>query len=144
MAEVLGVVASGIAVTQLADQFVRSMHNLHTFWRDVQDAPKSIANILEELEILGLILQNHLIQDGNVPTQGGTSAIGRCLEYCNKTAEDLESTVAKLKLSPDANVRRKRWISIKGAFLKGDIQVIQTRLDRAKGMLNMAMSACSL
>ncbi|CAG8951511.1 hypothetical protein HYFRA_00007427 [Hymenoscyphus fraxineus] len=142
MVEILGVVASGIAVTQLADKFVRSMNNMHTFWRDVKDAPQSIGNILEELEILGLILRKNLGQ--HCSPQGEDSAILRCLEYCKKTSEGLESIVAKLKLDADVTASRKRWNNVKGAFKKGEIQDVQSRLDRAKEMLNLAISTCSL
>ncbi|KAK0109191.1 hypothetical protein ONS96_003014 [Cadophora gregata f. sp. sojae] len=62
MAEVLGVVASGIAVTQLAGQVAKSVIKLKECWDQVQEAPADIKYLLREIDSLNLIL-NH-IQEG--------------------------------------------------------------------------------
>jgi hypothetical protein len=53
VAEVLGVVASGIAVAPLADQIATRIRNIHAFWKSIRGAPQELNDALEELEILG-------------------------------------------------------------------------------------------
>ena len=54
MAEVLGVVASGVAVSQIAGQVTKSIFKLKQYWGQVQDAPDEIKYLLREIDSLNL------------------------------------------------------------------------------------------
>jgi hypothetical protein len=56
MAEVLGKVASGISVAQLAGQITSSIIKLKNYWNQIQNAPSDINRLLREIESLNLIL----------------------------------------------------------------------------------------
>jgi Fungal N-terminal domain of STAND proteins len=145
MAEVLGLFASGIAVTQLADGIVRSIRNIRDFWQSVRDAPKDLNDALEELEILGatlMELQNDLRNHGGRGLSG--TAASECLQYCRKAAGDLEAIVMGLKQGLDLKSGRRHWAAIKASFQKRALQDFQQRLDRAKSMLTLAISSYSL
>jgi hypothetical protein len=62
MAEVLGVVASGIAVAQIAGQITGSIVKLKSYWDQIEKAPAEINHLLREIESLNLILQ-HMQED---------------------------------------------------------------------------------
>jgi hypothetical protein len=145
MAEVLGVVASGIAVAQLADQIVRSIRNIHDFWQSIRDAPKDLNDALEELEILGdtlLGLQEDLSDRGGREMPGASAA--KCLQYCRKVADDLEAIVVGLQQGLDGKRGRRQLAAVKAVLQKRTLQDFQQRLDRAKWMLTLAIQGYSL
>jgi hypothetical protein len=94
MAEAIGFLASGIALSQLADQIVRSIRSLHKLWRDIRGGPASLATTLEELEILGDTL---LQLQGDTGRQNECRPGAKSLGYCQKTAEELEEITKKLQ-----------------------------------------------
>jgi hypothetical protein len=102
MAEVLGILASSIAVGQLTEQIVRGTRNLHDFWHSVRDAPKDIELLLEELKILGDTLTELQSDPGS---QDGSelrgSAVTNCLQYCKRTSDELETVIVGLQHNMD-------------------------------------------
>lgn len=146
MAEVLGVVASGIALGQLADQIIQSIRRLNEFWQSVKDAPRDLKNTFEELEILGetlLELQNGL-GPGNKGIELQGAAASRCLQYCSEIANELKNTVLELQQGLHGKRAGRHWAAIKVAFRKGALLELQKRLDRAKSMLMLAINCYSL
>jgi len=145
MAELVGVVASGIAVTQFAGQIVQNIRNIHDFWQSIRDAPKDLSDSLEELELLGdTLLELHNNIDRHAGHQlPGTSAM-RCMQYCRKVANDLEAIIVDLHEGLDGKKSRRHWVAIKAALRKQVLQDFQQRLDRAKSTLTLAISCYSL
>ena len=58
IAEVLGAVASGIAIGQLAASIARSIIAIKEGWSQVQDAPSEIDNLIRQIDSLNRILQH--------------------------------------------------------------------------------------
>ena len=58
MAEVLGAVASGIAIGQLAASIARSIIAIKEGRSQVQDAPAEIGNLIRQIDSLNRILQH--------------------------------------------------------------------------------------
>lgn len=143
--ELVGVVASGIAVAQLPGLIVQNIRNIHNFWQSIRDAPKDLSDSLEELELLGdTLLELHNSLDHHAGHQlPGTSAM-KCMQYCRKVADDLEAIVVDLHEGLDDKKSRWHWAAIKTALRKRALQVLQQRLDRAKSMLTLAISCYSL
>jgi hypothetical protein len=74
MAEVLGVVASGVSVVQIAGQLLSCIQGLRLLYRALRDTPGELQWILDELEILGEIFYDlGAIQTGT--SQPGHSAL---------------------------------------------------------------------
>lgn len=69
MAEIVGVVASGIAVAQLAGAIVGSTRKIYNFWSDIKDAPKHVSAMLVEVELMREILVE--LFDQNDPNRVG-------------------------------------------------------------------------
>ncbi|KAE9376176.1 ankyrin [Stipitochalara longipes BDJ] len=139
MAEAVGILASGIALGQLAEQIARSIRSLHSLWHDIQGGPASLADTLEELEILGdTLLQLH--------SDVGKQSIGRLgtksLDYCRKTAEELEDIARKLQagLNRQSGKMMKQWSKMKVVLGKREMKELQQKLERAKLMLSLAVN----
>ncbi|APA15417.1 hypothetical protein sscle_14g101870 [Sclerotinia sclerotiorum 1980 UF-70] len=62
MAEILGVIASGIAVAQVASAIVESIREIYSLTSEIKDAPKKLGDLLVEIEFLGEILVTMVIR----------------------------------------------------------------------------------
>jgi uncharacterized protein YoxC len=58
MAEVVGVVASSVAIGTLAAQMTSSVAKLKSYWDQVKDAPEDINDLIEQLEFFRQVLTN--------------------------------------------------------------------------------------
>jgi hypothetical protein len=56
MAELIGVVASGIAVATLAAQVVDNVRKLKAFWDSWEEAPKDLRCLADDIETLSAIV----------------------------------------------------------------------------------------
>jgi hypothetical protein len=56
MAEVIGIVASGISIAQIAGQVASSIVKIKNFWDQVKAAPDDINHLLREVDSFSLIL----------------------------------------------------------------------------------------
>jgi hypothetical protein len=143
MAEAIGFLASGIALGQLAEQIAHSIRSLHDLWHDIRGGPASLAATLEELEILGDTL---LQLQGDTGRQNERRPGAKSLGYCQKTAEELEEITKKLQRGLEGELGRgmRQWGKLKVVLGKREIWDLQQRLERAKSMLNLAVTCCAL
>ena len=105
MAEIVGVVASGISIGTLAAQVANSLIKLKSLWNELRDAPDDIKDLINEVEILNTILLD-LEDNGGSPVIGFEQQESRvdCLRYCQAASnkmrllvEDLASEMEKSK-----------------------------------------------
>ena len=138
MAEVLGVVASGISIGSLAGQLLESLQKIHRFWKNVDGAPKDIGDLIQELQVLASVfyeLMNQPADSQALPSQ----SIQTCLQYCCKILDELGPIVLKLHGDLAGGKQRKQWASIKSAFKKEDLRELTQRLERSKSTLGIAI-----
>ena len=140
MAEVVGVVASGISIGSLVIQLFESVQKLHRFWKLVDSAPKGIGNLIEELQILGSVFNELMTAPGNNQILSSQS-IQLCLQYCRRVLDELEPIVFRLHNDLSGSKHRKQWASLKSALWKEDIRDITERLERSKTMLIIAINS---
>ena len=143
MADVLGVVASGISVVSLAMQVVESLKKIYVFWKSIEGAPKDIGDMIEELQLLGAVLSELSKQSGSNGSALGT-LVHQCLCHCYKILEDLDPILTRLNEGIFAGKRKKQWASIKAALRKSEIQDLRQRLERSKSTLGLAISTYKL
>ncbi|KAI1358504.1 ankyrin repeat-containing domain protein [Xylaria arbuscula] len=142
MAEILGVVASGIAVGQLAVGVVEGIRNIRGVWSEFRDAPQDIENILEELEVLGqslLFIQKDLENRLN-NVNDSTAPIERVLEITLKAMTELNDIAKELSIGCElskAQRKKKQWRAL---IRKDDINRIREKLHRAVTFLNLAVN----
>jgi len=139
MAELLGVVASGISVASLAIQVVDSVLKLRECWDAIKNAPEDIRYLIDEIETLSLILSDV----GNNETQGDLPLIGqesakRSLELCQKGSDILHEVVKGLD---DQIGKGKKIGGFKAILKKGTIERLRDRLRSAQFMLMLSNQA---
>lgn len=112
MAEVLGIVASGISVAQLAGQVTSSIIKLREYWKQIQNAPADINRLLREIESLNLILCH--IQDDRARWECVGSNVGmqKSLELCKEDTYELCGLVNQLREKVEG---KKGWKKKVGA-----------------------------
>ncbi|KAI8950913.1 hypothetical protein F4801DRAFT_601725 [Xylaria longipes] len=127
MAEIIGVVASGIAIGQLAIGIVQGTRNIR------------------ELEVLGqslLFLQQDL--ENHPYAIDPAAAIGRILDITKKAATELNDIARELSIGHEqskAQRQRKKWQAL---IRKGDLSKIREKLHRAVTYLNVAVNGYSM
>jgi hypothetical protein len=101
MAEVVSIVASGIAVSQLASSIVASTHKLYEFCRDLKGAPRKVGHALKEVELLGKFIKG-------MNVEGNAEVLQEALAFCAEVVEEFESLLSNLKQGLDKKAGRDK------------------------------------
>ncbi|MCJ1387875.1 hypothetical protein MMC18_000718 [Xylographa bjoerkii] len=138
MAEVLGVVASGISIAGLAIQITTSIQQILDFWSSIKGAPTEIQNLLEELDLLAEILStvdDNSDNDENPPRQ---AAAVKATRYCQNAASCIDAVVKDLSKGFEMPRGRRHWTAVKAVLKDKTMSKSLQRLERAKTMLSLA------
>lgn len=145
MAEVIGVVASAIAVGQLTVQILNGVKRLRTFLGYAKGAPHRIADELREIELLGELLTE---LQGNFASEessaSSTSTIEKCVLLCREAADNIAAVVTELEKDLGRRKILRQWTTIQAALRKGELDEYQNRLSRAKPLLSLAVNCYTL
>ncbi|KAL2122954.1 hypothetical protein VTJ04DRAFT_3409 [Mycothermus thermophilus] len=143
MAEVLELVAGGIAIYQGAEALVKLAVSLRRLWKEIQDVPTTIQDTLTELERVAILLET--VKAELMPTAsecvGGGSAIpsiqSLAIAECHRVQRELEALVTDLA-SDIASKRglKKRVAQTRVVLKKDELEKHDRRLQRAVGFLN--------
>jgi len=144
MAEVLGVIASGISVVQIAGQLVKCVNQLHSICRSIRDFPSELQLVLNDIEILGELLQELYNTEETSIHPGGSSLLRASLAHCEAAASSLELVVARTNNRISQSNAKLSWKMIKGLWKKNEIANLKQRLNDAKLLLHLAMTSRSL
>jgi len=147
MAEVvLGAVASGITVGALVAQVTCSVVKLKSYWDQVQNAPREIQDLLEEVEILRHVLAaTEDNQRRKVALMSAPPHILMCLRHCKEEVvrlQDLTDTL-NIHLNAKSTVKRK-WASTKVVVKKEMLERCRMSLGRAISLLCLSQQAYSM
>jgi len=142
MAEILGIVASGIAVAQLTGQVGEAVAKLVKLWSQVQDLPESIADLLEELAemdplmacietaLLDQQLGDHLWMGDPLVQSLGNSK--RAISVLRDVATDLDE-----KIRAARGVKRK-LLNVKISLKREYIKRMERKLSRSLRTLQLS------
>lgn len=129
MAEIVGVVASGIAISQLAVHILSGIKKLHGFLNDAKGAPRTIADTLQELELLGDVLNGIQINCGS--DDATAAMLGKCVRYCQQAVDNAESVISGLGKGFQGQKGLRPWSALQATLRKGDLEEFQNRLNHA-------------
>ena len=139
MAEVLGVVASGIAVGTLAAKVTSCVVKLRDCWEQVKDAPADISTLLRQIDCFSLIVSQ--IQNGpRLPDLTfNNECLNRSLSLCEEGLGELADLVNEL----DEKIRdkggfRKKFGGLKVVLKKDDLKRAKSRMKSAISLLSLA------
>ncbi|KUJ20769.1 uncharacterized protein LY89DRAFT_730785 [Mollisia scopiformis] len=136
MAEILGLVSSGLSVASIAIQISDSVLKLKEFWSSVKDAPEDIKYLVDEIDTLGLILTDI----GNNERRRDSSLVGfasarKCLALCQKGSRILEEVANDLE---DKIGNKRRVGAFRAALKIGMVEKLRDRLKNAQFMLMLS------
>lgn len=144
MAEILSLVASGISVAQIAGSIVATSLKVKALLDEVKDAPESLREMLDHIELLTPILRDATTgsDDGPGTKPPATSHLQQALAACQAAGEQLELLARNLMSQIDlahGTARRKRAV-VKVVLKKGTLAQYETRLQKTIQLLTLAQS----
>ena len=138
MAEVLGVVASGISIGSLAIQLVDSVQQILDIWSSIKGAPENVQDLLEELRILGELL-SELTENGDEQAVPTRKSLLLAAQYCKKAIASVDKVLKDLADGiASSKGRTRNWSAIKAAVKDKVLERSMSRLERAKSLLVLA------
>ena len=142
MAEVIGVVASGVTIGTLATGVAISVFKLRSIWDQVQDAPDEFLYLIGELEHISDMLANSEEFQQRNPISSlilDSTYISRCLQRCRQAADQLKDLADGLSNDLESsNKLKKKRAATKIVLKKYQIDKYKARLDRTLRMLTMS------
>jgi hypothetical protein len=141
MAEVLGIITSGLAIGQLIGSITSSIIKLKEHWDQVKDAPGEIQSLLLEIDSLNLIL-SHIEQDrhqAGLPDISQNTCFEQSLSLCKQGTEELSVLVSELAVKIDGKKgwRRKAGAS-KVVLKREEVKKVKRRMKNAIRLLSLA------
>ncbi|KAK4444492.1 hypothetical protein QBC34DRAFT_442455 [Podospora aff. communis PSN243] len=148
MTEVLGVVASGIAVGQAVATLGHAIFAVKRLCDELNEIPEKIAYLLEELEILNPIVSD--VEGGlsaPIETASGPwndAAARRAVLSCQRASSALEGVASSLQRRISAaSGARKKVASLRALLKKDEVKLLEQRLESAIRILMVAQN-CQL
>ena len=142
MAEVVGVVASGISIATLAVQLTSSIAKLKSYWNELREAPDDIWLLIEELDELNILISNIRDELPRNPTSEATLASTtalQCLEHCQRGVSRLQRLTDNLYLDITKSRGIKlKWISAKVVMRKDEIAKCKSCLESSIRLLSLS------
>ncbi|KAH8595340.1 hypothetical protein B0O99DRAFT_483128, partial [Bisporella sp. PMI_857] len=134
MAEILGVVASGITVVGVAGKVGDRFIALKRLLNEIHNVPEVIASLMRDIEILEpLLTEMKKDFDDTIATGTASSTARTALSYCRKAMVDLDTMLEDLSVNLKSSRKLRRGKAKMKVVLGKDI------LDRCKDRLYAAM-----
>ncbi|KAK8119698.1 uncharacterized protein PG998_004324 [Apiospora kogelbergensis] len=145
MTEPLGVVASGIAVAQLGVATGGAILKLKKLWDQVNDAPETISDLIERLELIYPSVwdfERQCSQSGLPPMLWDSSTAIRSLAYCRKALTKFSNVVDDLSTQITSRRGfRKRLTAFKVVLKKDELRRLEEQLKNSLEVLRFAQEA---
>jgi len=143
MAEALGLVASSIAVVQIAGQVGEVIIQLNNLWREVKNVSPRIKRLMREVEILDPILLD--IERGHMdfpPGYSNDAAVKSCIQYCRSANQAMAELVTSLSGEINSARRLKsNFGSVRAVLKKDTFARLEQELRSAIRLLTLAQQS---
>ena len=144
MAELLGVVASGMAVVQVAAEVGDRALALKRLWDEIKDVPSTIRGYVDEIEMLTPVLDEMDQEFKDFALRPGSmiwndQSAQRCLTHCRQAKEELSKLIDDLSMHVNSGQRSRRGVAkLKVVMKKETLSRYENRLKMALQLLNFA------
>ncbi|KAI4595135.1 hypothetical protein KJ359_007110 [Pestalotiopsis sp. 9143b] len=143
MAEVLGVVASGIAVVDAAGLIGSGIIKLRRLWNEIKDVPETINSLMQQLELLAVVIgEMETIQHstaGDAMRPFNSQGMKLSMMRCREALDTMDNLVSKLAMHVDSEKRSKRARArLKVALSKDNLVRCHDRLKDTVQLLQFA------
>ena len=137
-------VSTTIAVVSFTLQLVGTVKKATKFLKEVQNAPKEIARLVDCLsQFESLLVAAHDIVEQQNKVQGLPSSIhiiSSALERCKSTIDKLDASVNALKAYFKNQSRgRKVWASLRTVIKQDEVEHIRAQVDKDMKNLHTAL-----
>lgn len=138
MAEILGAVASGLAVAEVGLKVGGTVWKLKKLWQEVHEVPATIRDLMRQIEMMDPILSDHETLPTRLSAYDGAPTT-QSAAHCREALNDLQCLVEDLNVAVDSERRSRRTFARMRVVLKKDtIKGFQDRLERATRLLQLA------
>jgi hypothetical protein len=139
MAEVFGVVASGVSIASLAIQILENIKRVIDFCQSIEDAPTDICRILLELQLLSNIVsgiqlvfeKRSLPEISEAPIKNTLNLVRHDISKLSDLSLDLER-----KLNSEKRITRT-WARVQTVLSEKKFAALKDHLGRAKDTLQL-------
>jgi hypothetical protein len=139
MAEIIGVVASGITVVQVAAQLLDAVKKLRSFYRSMRDVPEYLQSTLNSIEMVGWMIDQVRTFDGSALQLQGSSMLQDSVLSCEAATSALKNLATKntQRLSKKGKFRT---LYLKAVFPKEEMEELKKNLESTKrGLMDCYM-----
>jgi hypothetical protein len=139
MAEILGVVASGITVVQVAAQLLDAVKKLRSFYRSMRDVPEYLQSTLNNIELVGLMIDQVRTFDDSALALQGSSMLQDSVLSCEAATSALQKLAAH-NIQRLSKKGKFRTVYLKAVFPKEEMEELKTNLESTKrGLMDCYM-----
>ncbi|KAK7978784.1 hypothetical protein PG988_006274 [Apiospora saccharicola] len=144
MAEVLGAVASSIALVEVAGKDGGAVFKLKRLWDEINNVPETIADLMIQIECLDPAIweaETHFAQPAISPLLWNDAAARRSAQCCRTALQRLTDLVDDLSAQINTAKRGRRKIAcLKVMLKKEELRSLEKRLETAVRMLQSAQN----
>lgn len=146
MAEILGVVASGISVAQLAGQIIATGIKVKGFLDEISDAPETLSFLVGQIQVLAPVLcEFDDVHHSMVASESLKGSLQAAVLQCQKALEHLESLSAELHTQIQTSTGfRQKLRTAKVLLKKEQLLKHERRLSMAVQLLALAQQTYML
>ena len=141
MAEVVAVIASGIAIEQAAGQLVVAALKTRQLWEQVQNASQRVRYLLEDIDIYSALLQDnerHFASGSILRSSLDATVAQRISRACDRAIKQLDDVCQDLCKDMNSPKRSKRMLGGIRVVLKDNaVRQYEERLKDTLYMLQM-------
>lgn len=142
MAEVVGVVGSGIAIATLAAQIASSVVKLKSYLDQIRDAPEDISVLIDEIEDVHFLLSDLEDDQRRNPYSAvllDNHSASRCLDRCKRGVERLQRVVEEIAVDIKSfNPTKRRWNAAKVIWKRDKIEKYRAELAGALRLMTLS------
>jgi hypothetical protein len=139
MAEVVGIISSGIAIGQATAAIAKSLVKLKDLWNEFRDVPEDLVFLVRQVEILRLLFEENESQVSQTGSASLPRSVQLAFELVTKGASELEVLVEELQHGLKQRQGWKAKVAMTKAVLKKDqVKRVKSRLKATVALLNLA------
>ncbi|KAF7898094.1 hypothetical protein EAF00_004540 [Botryotinia globosa] len=143
MAEVLGTIASGIRIAQLAGNLASSIIKLKNYWDKIQDTPDDIGVLVHKIESHHAILRSILEKQAQLTVSGQPTGgfFDQSMKLCQNASLKLDGLVNALTTDINSNRKWKRTMGSANVLLKAEqLKKLKKGMKNATRSMYLAIS----
>lgn len=142
MAEIFGVVASGLSLGALAGQVASSILKVKAYLDQFKDAPEDIKTLVDEIDDLYLVLSAIEEDQSSNPYLAGRPddvAASRCLDHCKSRVERLRRIVEEIGDDlEDLKPMKRKWKAAKLIWKQDRVERYRREVASAAKILTLS------